>query len=88
MSNLINNTLHIYLEHHVPDQNMHRFYQLFVTPGLFDDWSLVREWGRVGSPGTVRKNWFDTEAEAHFAKDTLCAAKQKKGYQPKYCSFT
>ena len=67
---------------------MHRFYQMFVTPGLFDDWSLVREWGRVGSPGTVRKDWFDTEAEAHFAKDTLCAAKQKKGYQPKYCSFT
>ena len=83
MSNLINNTLHIYLEHHVPDQNMHRFYQLFVTPGLFDDWSLVREWGRVGSPGTVRKDWFDTEEEAIRAKDTLCAAKQKKGYQTK-----
>ncbi len=71
------------MEHHVLDQNMHRFYQLFVTPGLFGDWSLVREWGRVGSPGTVRKDWFDTEAEAQRAKDTLSAAKQKKGYQTK-----
>ena len=28
---------HIYLERHDARQNMHRFYQLFVTPGLFDD---------------------------------------------------
>jgi len=55
---------HIYLERHDPDKNLHRFYQLFVTPGIFGDWSLVREWGRRGSPGTVRKDWFDTEEEA------------------------
>ncbi len=31
---------HVYLEHHDPDKNLHRFYQMFVTPGLFDEWSL------------------------------------------------
>lgn len=72
---------YVYLEHHDPDKNMHRFYQMFVTPGILGDWSLVREWGRVGSPGTVRKNWFDTEEEAVNAELELCNAKQKKGYQ-------
>jgi predicted DNA-binding WGR domain protein len=30
----------IYLERHDPDKNLHRFYQLFITPGIFGDWSL------------------------------------------------
>jgi len=51
-----------------------------VTPGLFGDWSLVREWGRRGSPGTVRKDWFDTEEEAWAAGEKLKAIKEKKGY--------
>jgi len=37
--------------------------------------------GRAGSPGTVRKAWFDTEMEAQIAGQKLCEAKQKKGYQ-------
>lgn len=71
----------IYLERHDPDKNLHRFYQMFVTPGIFGDWSLVREWGRVGSPGTVRKDWFDKEEEAVIAGEKLREAKQKKGYR-------
>ncbi len=71
---------HIYLERHEPDKNLHRFYQMFVTPGIFGDWSLVREWGRVGSPGTVRKDWFDSEEVALIAETTLVKVKQKKGY--------
>ena len=72
----------IYLERHDTDKNLHRFYQLFIMRGLFGDWSLVREWGRVGSPGTVRKDWFDTEEGAILARQQLCEVKQKKGYQP------
>ncbi len=71
----------IYLQRHDPDKNIHRFYFILVTPGVFGDWSLVREWGRIGSPGTVRKTWFATEAEALQAEQKLCAAKRKKGYQ-------
>lgn len=70
-----------YLEHHDSDKNMHRFYQMHVVPGLLGDWSLVREWGRVGSPGTVRKDWFDTESEAVEACRSLITSKQKKGYE-------
>jgi predicted DNA-binding WGR domain protein len=47
------------------------------------DWSLVREWRRVGSPGTVRKEWFETEEEAVAAGEKLREAKRKKGYQYK-----
>ena len=62
---------------------MHRFYQLFVVPGIFNDWSLVKEWGRVGSPGTVRKEWFTTEQEAELASLQLSGKKIKKGYRLK-----
>jgi predicted DNA-binding WGR domain protein len=73
----------IYLERHDPEQNLHRFYQMHVVPGIFDDWSLVREWGRVGSPGTVRKEWFESQEEAVVAGEKMIDAKRKKGYQPR-----
>ncbi len=72
---------HIYLERHDPDKNLHRFYQLFIMQGLFGDWSLVREWGRAGSPGTVRKDWYNSEAEAIMASEKLRLDKEKKGYR-------
>ena len=71
----------IYLVRHDAAKNMHRFYQMFLVQGLLGEWSLIREWGRVGSPGTVRKEWFETEEEAMTARQTLYDAKQKKGYQ-------
>jgi len=49
-------------------------------PGLLGDWSLVREWGRVGSPGTVRKDWFVTKEQAELAQILLVQKKIKKGY--------
>lgn len=52
---------HVCLERHDPDKNLHRFYQMFVTPGILGDWSLVWELDRAGSPGTVCKDRFYTE---------------------------
>jgi predicted DNA-binding WGR domain protein len=37
-----------------PTRNINRFYIVDITPTLFGEWVLVREWGRRGSPGTVR----------------------------------
>lgn len=70
----------IYLEKRDPAKNMQRFYALHVTRTIFGDWALIREWGRIGSPGTVREEWYDTEEEALLAKSTLFKAKQKRGY--------
>lgn len=72
--------IHIYLTKNDEDKNMHRFYQMYITPALFNEWSLVREWGRIGSPGTVRKNWFDTEEQAVAEGMRVLKSKLKKGY--------
>ncbi|WP_432740354.1 WGR domain-containing protein [Methylobacter sp. G7] len=54
---------------------------MFVSPGLFDDWSLIKKWGRVGSTdSTVRNDLFDTQEEAITERNKLCTAKCKKGY--------
>jgi predicted DNA-binding WGR domain protein len=50
-----------------------------VNTWLFDDWSLIRS--GAGSPGTVRKECFDTQEEAIIARNKLCTAKCKKGYR-------
>ena len=44
----------LYLEKRIPARNQKRFYTITVTPTLFGSWAMVREWGRIGQPGTVR----------------------------------
>lgn len=36
--------------------------------------------GRVASPGTIKKDWYDSQPEAAEAADKLVIAKTKKGY--------
>ena len=64
-----------------PEANLHRFYRLEIVPGLFGDWGLVRNWGRIGSSGQLRTDWFETEAEAKHARFELHMAKAKRGYE-------
>jgi predicted DNA-binding WGR domain protein len=70
-----------YLEKVEPKQRMLRFYSLYVAPTLFGEWALVREWGRIGSPGTVRLDWFTSESEAAAAGRRLGHAKERRGYR-------
>lgn len=37
-----------------PRRNQYRYYLLDVQPHLFGEWSLIREWGRIGRPGQVK----------------------------------
>jgi predicted DNA-binding WGR domain protein len=69
-----------YLEHRDPEHNKYRFYAVHVTQTLFGDWAVIREWGRIGSPGTVREKWFDDEASAIAEADTLAKQKVRRGY--------
>ncbi len=64
-----------------PNANLHRFYRLEIVPGLFGDWGLVRNWGRIGSSGQVRTDWYDTKAEAKSARFELHMKKAKRGYE-------
>ena len=43
-----------YLTRTDPSRNIDRFYVVDIMPTLFGDWTVMREWGRSGSPGTLR----------------------------------
>ena len=64
-----------------PEANTNRFYNLTLAPTLFNGWSVVREWGRIGQGGTVKIDQFDTEEAAQTRMDWLKRQKLKKGYK-------
>lgn len=70
----------VYLERVDPARNMARFYVITATPTLFGEWALIREWGRIGSPGTVKEAWFETVESAARAALKLRGQKQRRGY--------
>lgn len=70
----------IYLERRELARNRQRFYTLTVVQTLFGSWTLIREWGRIGHPGTVRETWFETEATAIEAGAKIRRQKEKRGY--------
>ena len=69
-----------YLEKRQPANNVARFYRMSVMPNLFGEWTLLREWGRIGQGGQVRMDWFSDEGQAVAALLTLEAAKRLRGY--------
>jgi predicted DNA-binding WGR domain protein len=68
------------LHHCDPARNRFRYYHLSVQPNLFGAWSLIREWGRIGSPGRVRIDLCESLADARRAFDRKRLEKQKRGY--------
>ena len=72
----------VYLEKRDPDKRQHRFYRIMVTRTLFGPWSMIRERGRIGSSGTVRETWYDSEQDALDAGGKLLKQKTKRGYHP------
>ena len=71
---------HIRLTHSIPDANRHRFYLLCTLPTLFGECVLLREWGRIGSPGRVRQDCHKTESDALSALAKLAKQKHRRGY--------
>lgn len=68
------------LAHSIADANHHHFYLLRTLPTLFGEWVLLREWGRIGSPGRVRRDRHETESEAVSALAKLARQKHQRGY--------
>ena len=71
----------IRLERREPARNRQRFYAITVTRTLFGGWAMVREWGRIGQPSTVRETGFETEDEAWAAGEQSRERKEKRGYR-------
>lgn len=69
-----------YLEKRQLANNVARFYRMSVMPNLFGEWTLYREWGRIGQGGQVRMDWFEDENQAVAALVTLETSKRQRGY--------
>jgi predicted DNA-binding WGR domain protein len=65
----------------MPERNQWRFYLMQTTPTLFGEWSLVREWGRIGSPGHVRLETHGSMDRAIQALVEARHAKERRGYR-------
>lgn len=65
-----------------PEKRMARFYSVTIQGALFGGWDVVREWGRIGSTGTLRTTGaYDTVAEACVAADRVIRRKVRRGYR-------
>jgi predicted DNA-binding WGR domain protein len=63
------------------ESNTRRFYTARVQVTLFGTFALVREWGRIGSPGRVESEEYVSQEEAETALTKLQQMKEKRGYQ-------
>jgi len=52
-----------------------------VQRDLFGGATLIREWGRIGSPGKLQIEHHPDEGRAVNALAEIMAAKRKRGYQ-------
>ncbi|MBF0159299.1 MAG: WGR domain-containing protein [Magnetococcales bacterium] len=57
------------------------YYFIQVQPDLLGRWQVIREWGRLGSPGTVRKTPYPDPVEALNALQILRDQLIQKGYR-------
>ena len=65
-----------------PGCNMYRFYNLELATSLFGEHGVVRHWGRIGTSGRIRTDWYNEPHEAESAFQDLLQAKQRRGYTP------
>jgi predicted DNA-binding WGR domain protein len=76
---------HIVLERVDPARNIARYYVLSIEPTLFAKHTLIRRWGRIGSLGRERHQFFGGEdaSQAQVTLETWLARKRKRGYAPR-----
>ena len=64
-----------------PENNTRHFYAARVQATLFGTFALVREWGRIGSPGRMEIEEYGSHKEAEVALNKLRQTKEKRGYR-------
>lgn len=74
--------LSLWLHRRDPTRNMDRFYRLYVMADLLGGWCVVREWGRHGAAGQVRRDPYANRADARAACARLAREKLRRGYRP------
>ena len=63
-----------------PSLNMNRFYSVELTNDLFGQHGIHRQWGRFGTWGRDRHDWYASKTEAEFALSDLIKQKLARGY--------
>jgi predicted DNA-binding WGR domain protein len=63
-----------------PTRNIDRFYIVAATPTLFGEWALHRDWGRRGSPGTLRLDSHRCRQDAQIAEQRTITRRRRPGY--------
>ena len=63
-----------------PSRNMNRLYSMELTKDLFGQHGVHRQWGRFGTWGRHRHDWYATEPEAESALTDLVKQKLARGY--------
>ena len=63
-------------------RRMARFYCVEVMPDLFGDWTVRREWGRIGGASRSLSQTVATRDEAEAIAASRLQAKLRRGYVP------
>lgn len=63
------------------EANMRRFYRLSVARGLFGEWGVVRQWGRIGGTGRSLTEWHAAPEAARTALEKTAGKKRRRGYR-------
>ena len=61
-----------------PSCNMCRFYSMALATSLFGEAGVVRQWGRIGSQGQSRTDWYEGTGAAEAARKKLVDQKQRR----------
>jgi len=64
-----------------PLKSTARYYRVEICANLFDEFSVLREWGMRGGKGQQVINLFPDLMSASHAADRLREEKLRKGYQ-------
>jgi predicted DNA-binding WGR domain protein len=65
-----------------PARNRWRFYRVVLQQDLLGGTAVIREWGRLGQPGRIRRDPYPDTAAAETAAAELVRRKEKRGYVP------
>jgi len=73
--------MRIYLQSDLSDSGVIRFVHLILQEDLVSGWTLVRESGKQGSPGTIKREHFDDQSAAISAMINWRDKQINKGYR-------
>ncbi|MDH5447237.1 MAG: WGR domain-containing protein [Gammaproteobacteria bacterium] len=73
--------MRVYMQTPLEKDQTPRYYQLLVQEDLLEGWTLIREWGRQGAPGRIKRDHFATLEETLTACIKVRDTQLNKGYQ-------